>query len=307
MKSRHAIELMLLAAIWGASFLFTRIAVPAFGPFALAGLRVAGAAMLLLPLLLARGESAALRRHWRPILLLGLTNSGLPFLCFGFAALAINSGLSSIFNAATPLWGALIAWVWLGDRPTPSRWVGLGVGFVGVLWLAGGQADFKPGASGMSTGLAALACLAATAMYAFSASFTKRHLVGVPPMVLACGSQLSATLLLVPLAVWQWPAHPPSGTDWAALAALAWLCTGLAYVLFFHLIAQIGAANTITVTFLIPAFAVAWGTLFLGEHLQASTLGACALIFIGTALLVGWMDRWWKPNAPLETKVTRPN
>ena len=196
MSRRDIAEMLLLAAIWGASFLFMRVGAGEFGPFALAGLRVLGGAACLLPLLIWRGEFGALRRHWRPILVVGLTNSALPFLCFGYAALAITGGLSSIFNATTPLWGALLAWLWLKDRPDRYRLAGLAVGFAGVLWLAGGNAHFKADARGASPGLAVLACLAATLLYGFSANFTKRYLTGVPPMALAAGSQLSASLAL---------------------------------------------------------------------------------------------------------------
>lgn len=291
MKSRDLLELLALAAIWGASFLFMRMAAPAFGPLALAGTRVVGASLFLLPLLWWRGEIGALRAHWRPILVVGITNSALPFLCFGYAALAITGGLSAIFNATTPLWGALIAWLWLGDRPNAWRLSGLAVGFGGVLWLAGDRADFRPDATGISAGLAVLACLVATLMYGFSASYTKRYLGGVPAMALACGSQLAAALLLAPLAILAWPGTSPEQADWLAAAALSWLCTGVAYVLYFRLIGRIGAPNTITVTFLIPAFAVIWGALFLHEPVDAHMLLACGVILSGTALVVGLAER----------------
>ena len=126
-------ELVALAAIWGASFLFMRLGAGEFGPVALAAVRVGGAALVLLPLLAWRGQFAELRRHWRALLIVGLTNSALPFLGFSYAALSISAGLSSIFNASTPLWGAVIAWLWLRDRPTLPRMAGLAIGFAGVL------------------------------------------------------------------------------------------------------------------------------------------------------------------------------
>jgi drug/metabolite transporter (DMT)-like permease len=291
MKPRDLAELLALAALWGASFLFMRLGAAAFGPVALAGLRVVGASAVLLPVLLWRGEAGALRQHWRPILLVGLTNSALPFLCYGVAALAITGGLSAVFNATTPLWGALIAWLWLKDRPGAPKLLGLAIGFAGVLWLAGDKASFQPGAAGISPALAVLACSAATLMYGFSGCFTRRYLTGVPSMALACGSQLASSLLLLPLALWQWPAQPPGAQAWAAVAALAVLCTGLAYVLYFRLIAHVGAANAMSVTFLIPAFAVLWGALWLDETVNGAMLGACAVILLGTALVTGLL-RW---------------
>jgi drug/metabolite transporter (DMT)-like permease len=292
MKPRDAAELLLLAAIWGASFLFLRMGAGEFGPFALAGLRVLGASLFLLPVLLQRGEWPALRQHWRAIAAVGIANSAIPFLCFSYAALAITGGLSSIFNATTPLWGAVFAWAWLGDRPTRHKVAGLAIGFAGVLWLAWDKASFKADASGASPGLAVLACLAATMMYGLAASMTKRWLTGVPPMALATGSQLSAAIVLLPLVATHWPATMPGTRAWAAVAALALVCTGVAYVLYFRLIAHIGAANALTVTFLIPAFAIAWGGLFLGETVNTTMLAACAVILLGTSLVTGL----WRPR-----------
>lgn len=292
MKPLDLGELLLLAAIWGASFLFMRMGAGEFGPFALAGLRVAGASLFLAPLLWRRGEWPALRQHWRAIALVGIANSAIPFLCFSYAALAITGGLSSIFNATTPLWGVLIAWWWLGDRPGIHKIAGLAIGFAGVLWLAWDKASFKPDASGASSGLAVLACLAATLMYGLAASMTKRWLTGVPPMALATGSQISAAVVLLPLMWGHWPATPPSASAWGAVVALALLCTGVAYVLYFRLIAHIGATNALSVTFLIPAFAIGWGGLFLGETVNAAMLGACAVVLVGTSLVTGL----WKPG-----------
>ncbi len=283
MKGADLAELFGLAALWGASFLFMRMGATEFGPVALAAVRVSGAALCLLPLLLARGQMGVLRTHWRPIFVVGLTNSAVPFLCFSYAALSITAGLSSIFNAATPLFGAVIAWLWLKDRLTPSRIAGLGIGFAGVSWLAWGKASFKPGGSGW----AVVACLLATLFYGWSASYAKKRLAGVAPLAVATGSQLSAALALVLPAVWWWPAANPSPAAWATAAMLAVLCTAVAYIVFFRLIAHIGPANAIAVTFLIPVFAVVWGWLFLAEGLTMAMLFGCAAILLGTGLATG--------------------
>jgi drug/metabolite transporter (DMT)-like permease len=285
-------ELVLLAAIWGGSFLFMRLCSADFGPAPLAALRAIGAAMLLLPLLAWRGQLGALRQHWRAIALVGITNSALPFLCFAWAALAITAGLSSIFNATTPLWGALIAWAWLGDRPDRSRVTGLAVGFLGVLWLAHDKASLKPGEHGVSSALAIVACLCATVLYGWSANFTKRRLGGVPPLALAAGSQLSAAIVLAGPAWLFRPATMPGGAAWGAALALAFLCTGVAYLLFFRLIASLGPANAISVTFLIPVFAVMWGGLFLDESLSPAMAAGCAVVVLGTSLATGF----WRPR-----------
>ncbi|EWS62048.1 putative DMT superfamily transporter inner membrane protein [Methylibium sp. T29-B] len=287
MKPADVLELCLLAALWGASFLFMRLGAGEFGPVALAGLRVLGATLFLLPLLAARRQLGVLRTHWRDIFLVGLANSALPFLAYSYAALAITAGLSSIFNATTPLWGALIAWLWLKDRLTPSRVLGLLIGFGGVLWLAWDKASFKPGADGTSTGWAVVACLGATLLYGWSASFTKKRLTGVAPLAVATGSQVSAALVLTLPMLWFWPTQAPSATAWLAVGLLALACTGVAYVLFFRLIARIGPSNTIAVTFLIPAFAVLWGWIFLAEGITTAMVIGCAVILVGTALTTG--------------------
>jgi drug/metabolite transporter (DMT)-like permease len=287
MKQRDLGELLALAAIWGASFLFMRVGAPEFGAIPLAGMRVLGATLVLLPLLAVRGEFHVLRKHWKPILVVGITNSALPFMCFSFALLYITAGLTSIFNAATPLFGAAIAWAWLKDRLSPSRTLGLLIGFVGVFGLAYAKATLKAGAEGLRIVLAILACLVATLAYGFSASFTKKYLTGVPPMVVAGDSQFAAALVLIVPSIVLWPAHQPGAAAWFNVIALAVLCTGLAYVLFFRLIAHIGPANAITVTFLIPGFAVAWGALFLGESLTWQMVAGCAVILLGTSLATG--------------------
>ena len=297
MRPRDIVELVALAALWGGSFLFMRVAVPAFGPFALVFLRVAGASLLLVPLLAARGDLAALRQHWRPIAVVGLTNSALPFLCFAYAALSINAGLSAIFNSATPLFAAIVAWLWLGDRMTPVRVVGLAIGFAGVLWIGSDKADFRPGGSAW----AIFACLLATICYSISPSLTKRHLGGVPPLAVAAGSQVAATAFVVVPALIAWPSVAASSGAWLMAALLALFCTGLAYILYFRLIANAGPANAVAVTYLVPIFAVLWGGVFLGEELTLPLALGCAVIFIGTALATGTLaplvERWSVPRA----------
>lgn len=294
MKSADLAELFGLAALWGASFLLMRIGAGDFGPIALSAVRVGGAALLLLPLLKLRGQVGALRTHWRPIFVVGITNSALPFLCFSFAALSITGGMSAIFNSASPLFGALIARLWLKDRLTPSRVAGLAIGFAGVLGTAWNSASFKSGGSGW----AIVACLLATVCYGWSPNFTKKRLQGVPPLAIAAGSQLSATLFLcVPAWIW-WPSQPLTSTSWLIAAVLAFACTGLAYLIYFRLIAHVGPANAIAVTFLIPPFAVVWGWMFLDEGLTLRMVAGCTIIVLGTALATGllkWPERRMAP------------
>lgn len=282
MRPRDIAELIVLAALWGGSFLFMRIAVPSFGPVAVAALRVAGAALLLLPILALRGELGAMATHWRPIAAIGLFNSALPFLGFAYAAQGIGAGVLSIFNSASPLFAAVIAWLWLGDRLTPWRGFGLGIGFAGVVWIAAYRAGLRGGELP-----AVLACVGATVCYGVSPSLAKRCLSGVPPMAVATGSQVAATAVLLLPALFATPSAMPPPSAWLVVAALAFFCTGLAYILYFRLIANVGPANAIAVTYLVPIFAIAWGGLVLGEALTWPLAAGCAVVFAGTALATG--------------------
>ena len=277
----------MLAAIWGASFMFMRTGAVEFGALATAGVRVIVASVFLLPILFAKGQLPELRQHWKPVFLVGLTNSAIPFVCYSYALLSISTGLSSILNATVPLFGAAIAWAWLKDRPQGLRILGLLIGFMGVAMLAWNKASFKPDASGASTGWAVLACLLATFCYGVSASFTKRYLGGIPSMVLATGSQIGAALGLAPLVWWFWPAQSISVNAWLAVVALGVVCTGIAYVLYFRLIARAGPARALSVTFAVPVFAVVYGVVLLGEVVTPWMVICGLVIVLGTALSTG--------------------
>ena len=159
------------------------------------------------------------------------------------------------------------------------------MGFAGVAWLAWGRAMLKSG--GVSAGWAVGACLLAALLYGYSANYIKRRTAGVPALAVAAGSQLASALMLALPAAWSWPAIMPGAHAWAALLTLALACTAIAYVLFFRLIARVGAARTVTVTFLIPVFGVWWGALFLGETFTPGMMAGCAVILTGTGLTTG--------------------
>ena len=284
-------DFVLLAAIWGASFLFMHLGAVEFGVLPTAAVRVAIAALFLLPLVWLRGLLPDLKKHWRRTFLIGMLNSGIPFALISFALLHISTGLSSILNATVPMFGALIAWAWLKDKLTASRVLGLVIGFTGVAmlaWRAAGPGQaFKPDASGVAPGWAVLACLLACLCYGVSASYTKRYLSGLPPLVTAAGSQIGATLGLALPALWLWPARMPSPTAWLALLVVGVVCTGLAYILFFRLIEHAGPQRALSVTFLVPVFAVLYGVLFLGEVVTPWMLLCAAVIVCGTSLSTG--------------------
>lgn len=281
------VEFMLLAAIWGSSFLFMRLGAVEFGPLPTAAIRVAVAAAFLLPLVWLRGLGPDLRRHWKPIFLIGVFNSGIPFACFAFAVLSITTGLSAILNATVPLFGALIAWLWLKDRPANSRVLGLVIGFAGVALLAWDKASFKPDASGVAPAWAVLACLLATLCYGWSANAAKRYLGGLPALVTSTGSQIGALLVLALPGLWFWPERPPSLQAWLSLLVVGVVCTGIAYVLYFRLIEHAGPARALAVTFVVPVFAMFYGALFLGEAVTGWMLLCGGVIVCGTALSTG--------------------
>ena len=280
-------DLIMLAAIWGASFLLMHISTVEFGPLPTAAVRVGIAALFLFPLVCLRGLLPDLKRHWRRVFFVGVLNSGIPFACFAFALLSITTGLSAILNATVPMFGALVAWLWLKDKPDASRILGLVLGFAGVALLAWDKASFKPDASGIAPGWAVLACLLACICYAIAASYTKRYLTGIPPLVTAAGSQMGATLGLALPAAWLWPAQMPGTRAWLALLVVGVLCSGLAYILFFRLIENAGPPRALSVTFLVPVFAIFYGAVILGEVVTPWMLLCAVVIVCGTALSTG--------------------
>ncbi len=273
-------ELLLLAAIWGASFLFMRIATPEFGPIALITIRVGIAALVLLPMLRTAGARQHLRSKAMPFLIAGIFSSALPFCLFAYSTLHLNAGFDSILNATTPLWTGVIAFVWLKKTMKRMQVLGLLISLVGVVVLVWGQVEGDIA----SSLLPILAVLLATLSYGFSSNYTKQHLADVPSAVVAAGSQLYATLVLLPLVLFAWPSTPVSSTAWYAALALGVFCTGVAYFIFFKLIAQKGASYAVSVTFLIPIFGVLWGAIFLGEKITLTMIGASLIILFGTAL-----------------------
>lgn len=283
MTPRDLLDLTLLAALWGGSFLFMRYAVPDFGVVPLIWLRVALASICLLPLLLLKRQFGALRRQAGALTIMSLFNSGLPFLLIAWATLSITAGLASIMNAMTPVFTALIGALWLGDRLDGRRSLGLLLGLAGVALLAADKADFRPGGSGW----AIVAMLLATACYGFAANHTRRYLQGVPALVNATGTQLVSALVLLPPALWSWPERMPGLGPWLAALVLGVACSALAYLLFFRLIARVGASRAVTVTFLVPVFGTLWGALFLGEPVTASMLAGGAVVLLGTGLATG--------------------
>lgn len=274
--------------------MFMRLAVADFGPVATATLRVSLGALFLLPLLLWRGQWAALRARWPAIFFVGLLNSGIPFALFAFSLLTITTGLSSIINATVPMFGALVAWLWLGERPGLWRIVGLVLGFLGVSLLAWDQAGLR--ATAVHPIWAMAACLGACISYALAASYTRLYLQDVPPLAAATGSQIGAALGMALPALWLWPQQAPSPQAWLSLLVLGALCTGVAYLLYFRLLGSASPSRALAVTYLIPLFAVSYGVTLLDEPFTAGMGLSALVILLGTAMATGMVA----PDAMLQ-------
>jgi drug/metabolite transporter (DMT)-like permease len=282
MRPADLARMLFLAAVWGASFLFMRILAPVLGALWTTEIRIALASVTLVLLMLFTRRAMNLREHWKHYLVIGIFNSAVPFPLFAYAALTIPAGYSAIMNATTPLWGALLAVVVFRESLTARKAVGLLTGIVGVAFLV----RLGPVELTLRTVLAVGACLLAALCYAIAGTYSKKKSGAVPAPLMATGSQAAAALLLLPFA---------AGTPWGGpvtplivlcAAGLALLCTALAYLLYFRLITDIGATRALTVTFLIPMFAILWGVLFLHEQVTPTMLFGCALVITAMYLVV---------------------
>ncbi|MDB5728211.1 MAG: multidrug transporter permease [Noviherbaspirillum sp.] len=290
MRPGDYFRMALLAAIWGASFLFMRIAAPVLGAIPSSFFRVLFGALGLAAIL------AVLRVRWvfngkfRATLGLGIINSGIPFLMYFLAAQLLPAGYLAIFNATTPLMGALIGYLFFQEEINARKAVGIAAGIGGVALLTA----TGPISINASVVLGALACMVSTGCYGAAGFLTKRWISergGLDAKLVACGSQIGAALFLTPFfAASATIAPPPSWGGhavWLALAALGLVCTAWAYILYFRLIADIGPVRSLTVTFLIPPFGVLWGALFLGEQVSWAHLAGGSLIGIAVWLVLG--------------------
>jgi drug/metabolite transporter (DMT)-like permease len=301
MGGREWALLLVLSVLWGGSFFFVGIAVRELPSLTIVMLRVGGAAVTLLLALRVLGlRIPGERRVWAAFFGMGLLNNAIPFTLFVWGQHQIASGLASILNATTPLFGVIVAHLLTPDeKMTRNRLTGVVIGFAGVVLMIGPEA--VAGLSGSV--LAQLACLAAAFAYALAGVFGRRFSrMGVSPIVTAWGQVTASTVLLVPMALvleTPWRLDPPSVETWAALAGLAVLSTALGYIIYFRVLAAAGATNLLLVTFLIPVSAILLGVAFLNESLVARHLAGMVLIGAGLAVidgrLLGQARRWVTP------------
>lgn len=283
MDSASFARLIALSAIWGSSYLFMRIAAPVLGPVLLTESRVVLAALFLLLVGRVMRKPLEAAKNWKHFLILGLLNSALPFLLFSFAAKTLSASMMSILNATAPLWGAIIAAVWLRRLPSVPNIVGLLLGMIGVGVLVGG--DRLALQTGASTAIGA--ALAAALSYGIATHYTKT-VKSVEPFTNAHGSMWAAAILVAPPAALASPIEPPGPGVLAAAITLGILCSGIAYLLFFRLVRDVGPTSTLTVTFLIPVFGVLWGSVFLAEAVRWNTMVGAVIVLVGTALVTNF-------------------
>ncbi|HEX9433146.1 MAG TPA: DMT family transporter [Burkholderiales bacterium] len=277
MRPADAARLVALAAIWGASFLFIRIAAPVIGPAATADVRMLIAGGTLAAYYAATGFDAQWRRWWRYYLLIGALNCAAPFLLYGYSALELSVGLMAVLNATSPMWGALLSALMLNERLSRQRFAGLVLGIAGVALVCGPE--------GSGRWLAIAASLGAAFCYGLTGVVLRRWGRATSARGMAAGTQLMGGVLLLPLLVIAPPAWPTPDVVMAMLA-LGLVSGALAYVLYFRLIADLGATGALTVTYLIPIFGVLWGALFLGEPLGVAMIVGALIVIGGTVLVL---------------------
>ena len=281
MNAADTARLVALAAIWGASFIFLRVVTPVLGPVWTAEFRVLLGGLTLLAWLRMIGFDPAFGRYWRAYVAVGAINAALPFTLFGFAAIHLPASILAILNSTSPMFGMLFGALFAGERVTAKKLLGLSAGALGVALVV------RPGdmATGPMFGWAIGAALGACACYGMTGVVIRHFGKDAPPRGMAVGNQLAAAVILLPLL----PLLPPTGMPTLVVAGnvlgLALLAGAVAYLLYFRLIADVGALRALTVTFLIPVFGTFWGWLFLNEALPAAAFAGGALIVAGTVLI----------------------
>jgi drug/metabolite transporter (DMT)-like permease len=287
MKPKDFAGLMLLGALWGGSFLFIRVAVPALGPFVLVELRVGLAAAALLLYALVASRMPKIRYRWRSFLALGFLNAAVPFSLISAAEIHLTASLAAILNSTTVMFTAIVAAAWMGDALTARKVLGIILGIVGVTVLVGWDPIELNGVVLLSVA----AMLGASLAYALGATYAKQAFSGIPPLGMAIGQQTAATALLLPVASVSLPAQTPSSAVVLCVLGLALLSTAVAYLIYFQLIENVGPTSTVTVTLLVPVFGLLFGVLLLDEPFGFGTLAGLGIILSSVVLITGIAPR----------------
>ncbi len=281
------LRLIFLSAIWGGSFLFLRMATPEFGPFPVVWLRLTLATLCLSPILLRQQNRQSLRACGPGMIVMALLGAAIPFSLLAYATLTLETGTTAVINALTPVFTMLVTLAWVRKAPTGWQVLGLVGGLTGILILTWDQLSFQRGGGGWAVG----AALSATICYAVATNFLKIHMPQATAQAIAFGSLAGASLILAPLAFWNWPEATVSARSWTAVLLLAVVCTALAYLIFYRLMTKVSALAATSVTFLVPVFAFLWGALVLGESITSRTVVGMIIAMMGTALTLGIWPR----------------
>jgi drug/metabolite transporter (DMT)-like permease len=283
MGARDLGALLLLSALWGASFIFIRVAVPALGPFGLVELRVGLGALTLALCAAFLGRLPKLRVRWRQFALLGMVNVAIPFSLISTAEINLTASLAAILNSTTVMFTAVVAAVWMGDTLTAKKVAGVVLGIVGVAVLVG----WDPIALNWVVMLSVGAMLAASLAYALGSVYAKRTFAGSPPLAIAIGQLTAAATLVLPLAAVGVPDGRPSTIVVLSVLGLALPSTAVAYMLYFRLIENVGPTSTSTVTLLVPLFGLLFGVVLLDEPVGLGTFAGLILILSSVTLITG--------------------
>ncbi len=290
MRPADLARLLVLAATWGASYLFMRIAVPHVGAAGMVEGRTLLGGLFMAAYLAVTRTPLALARHWRGYLVLGVVGVALPFWLIGTAVKTIDASTAAILNATSPVFSALVAAAWLGERLTLEKAGGIALSVAGIALLVG----WTPKPMGAHELLACSLSLAACACYGFVSVFTKVRLKDAPPAALSAASCLVAAGAVAPFAPFGVALAPVPAGAWGSLAALGIACTGIAFILYYRLIADLGPVRATTVTLLIPVFGIFWGVAFLGEPVTPGRLAGAATVLAGCALALGLVAPWFR-------------
>ncbi len=283
MKPQEILALFVLAALWGASFLFIRMASPVFGPILTIEGRVTIATLALVIVLTATKGATHFKERWKQFIVIGTLNAAIPFTLIATAELTLPSSMSAILNSLTPLFTALIAWGWLNETLNRRKWLGIVIGVIGVGVLVGwSSVPLTP-----KTLLAVSLSVLATIFYGIAGVYAKKTFKGVPSLTLATGQQFGATVILIPFTFIKIPhsAAHPSTLAGLSVVGLALFCTALAYLLYFYLIENVGPTKTLSVTFLVPIFGIIWSLLFLHEKLTSGMMIGLFIILSSVLLI----------------------
>lgn len=293
MRAQDLARLLTLAALWGASYLFMRIAVPHVGPAWLAEGRTLSGGLVMIAFVTATRVPLDVRRHWRGYLVMGIVGVAIPFWLIGTAVKTIDASTAAILNATSPIFGAIVASVWIRERLTLEKVLGIAMSIAGIAILVG----WTPRPMSLEELVACSLSLLACACYGFGAVFAKVKLKDAPSSALSTASCLVAAGAMAPFTPWSVAAGPVPMGAWLAIAALGVFCTGFAFILYYRLIADLGPVRGVMVTLLIPVFGILWGVVFLGEPVTAGRLAGCATVLLGCALALGLLRLPFRPAA----------